>query len=153
MLSFFQGLKGRYTFGNCQRPVSSLGVSHHKHKITSLWKFEHIRNPSTVCLFSIVHVHACIYVGFNNRLGPAIWYGRNTKLYWMRDVQCSLCAFVPLYLLCSWMVSKWLCNLLENVWDYEGLIHNLCCAMALAISKYRFIKKGETFLLLWKVYF
>ena len=32
-------LKGRYTFGNCQRPVFSLGVSHHKHKITSLWKF------------------------------------------------------------------------------------------------------------------
>ena len=33
-------LKWRYTFGNCQRPVSSLGVSHHKHKITSLWTFE-----------------------------------------------------------------------------------------------------------------
>ena len=32
-------LKGKYTFGNCQRPVFSLGVSHHKHKITSLWKF------------------------------------------------------------------------------------------------------------------
>ena len=34
------GLKGRYTIGNCQRPVFSLGVSQHKHKITSLWKFE-----------------------------------------------------------------------------------------------------------------
>ena len=33
-------LKGRYTFGNFQRPVSSLGVSHYKHKITNLWKFE-----------------------------------------------------------------------------------------------------------------
>ena len=32
-------LKGRYKFMNCQRPVFSLGVSHHKHKITSLWKF------------------------------------------------------------------------------------------------------------------
>ena len=32
-------LKALYTFGNCQRPVFSLGVSHHKHKITSLWKF------------------------------------------------------------------------------------------------------------------
>ena len=32
-------LKGRYTFGNCQIPVFSLGVSHHNHKITSLWKF------------------------------------------------------------------------------------------------------------------
>ena len=32
-------LKGRYTFGNCQRPVFLLGVSHHNHKITSLWKF------------------------------------------------------------------------------------------------------------------
>ena len=27
------------TIGNCQRPVFSVGVSHHKHKITSLWKF------------------------------------------------------------------------------------------------------------------
>ena len=35
-LQVYKGLKGRYTFGNCQRPVSSLGVSHHKHKITSL---------------------------------------------------------------------------------------------------------------------
>ena len=26
-------------FGNCQRPVFSLGVSHHKHKLTILWKF------------------------------------------------------------------------------------------------------------------
>ena len=33
-------LKGRYTFRNCQRPVFSLRVSQHKHKITSLWKFE-----------------------------------------------------------------------------------------------------------------
>ena len=33
-------LKGRYTFGNCQRPVFSLGVSQHMHKITSLLKFE-----------------------------------------------------------------------------------------------------------------
>ena len=28
------------TIGNCQRPVCSLSVSQHKHKITSLWKFE-----------------------------------------------------------------------------------------------------------------
>ena len=33
-------LKGRYTFGNSQRPLFSLGVSQHKHKITSGWKFE-----------------------------------------------------------------------------------------------------------------
>ena len=26
-------------FGNCQRPVFSLGVSQHKHKITNLWKY------------------------------------------------------------------------------------------------------------------
>ena len=32
-------LKGRYTFGNCQRPIFSFGVSHHMHKITNLWKF------------------------------------------------------------------------------------------------------------------
>ena len=32
--------KVRYTFGNCQRPVFSHGVSQHKHKITNLWKFE-----------------------------------------------------------------------------------------------------------------
>ena len=32
-------LKGRYTFGNCQRPVFSLDKSNHNHKITSLWKF------------------------------------------------------------------------------------------------------------------
>ena len=32
-------LKGRYMFGNFQRPVFSLGVSHHKQKITNLWKF------------------------------------------------------------------------------------------------------------------
>ena len=35
-------LKALYTFGNCQRPVFSLCVSHHKHKITSLWKLESI---------------------------------------------------------------------------------------------------------------
>ena len=29
-------LKGRYTFGNSQRPVFSLDVSHHNHNITSL---------------------------------------------------------------------------------------------------------------------
>ena len=33
-------LKGRYTSGNRQRPFFSLGVSQHKHKITSLWKCE-----------------------------------------------------------------------------------------------------------------
>ena len=33
-------LKGRYTIGNCQRPVFSLGVSQHMHKITNLWTFE-----------------------------------------------------------------------------------------------------------------
>ena len=33
-------LKGRYTFGYCQRPVFSLGVSQRKHKITNLWNFE-----------------------------------------------------------------------------------------------------------------
>ena len=33
-------LKALYTFGNCQWPVFPLGVSHRKHKITSLWKFE-----------------------------------------------------------------------------------------------------------------
>ena len=27
-------------FGNCHRPVFSLGVSQHMHKITNLWKFE-----------------------------------------------------------------------------------------------------------------
>ena len=27
------------TFGNCQSPVFSLGVSQHMHKITNLWKF------------------------------------------------------------------------------------------------------------------
>ena len=32
-------LKAPYTFSNCQRQVFPLGVSHHKHKITSLWKF------------------------------------------------------------------------------------------------------------------
>ena len=38
-------LKGRYTIGNCQRPVFSLGVSQHIHKITNLWKFE-LNRPS-----------------------------------------------------------------------------------------------------------
>ena len=33
-------LKGRYTIGNCQRPVFSLGVSQNMHKITNLWKFQ-----------------------------------------------------------------------------------------------------------------
>ena len=32
-------LKALDTFGKCQRPVFSLDLSHHKHKITSLWKF------------------------------------------------------------------------------------------------------------------
>ena len=32
-------LKALDTFGNCQRPVFSLGVSQHMHQITSLWKF------------------------------------------------------------------------------------------------------------------
>ena len=39
LLLLAPALKGRYTFGNCQRPVFSLGVSHHNHKITNLWKF------------------------------------------------------------------------------------------------------------------
>ena len=33
-------LKTVDTIGNCQRPVFSLGVSQHMHKITNLWKFE-----------------------------------------------------------------------------------------------------------------
>ena len=33
-------LKTQDTIGNCQRPVFSLGVSQHMHKITNLWKFE-----------------------------------------------------------------------------------------------------------------
>ena len=33
-------LKTVDTFGNCQRPVFSIGVSQHMHKITDLWKFE-----------------------------------------------------------------------------------------------------------------
>ena len=36
----FKELKALKTFGNCHRPVFSLGVSQHKHKITNLWKFE-----------------------------------------------------------------------------------------------------------------
>ena len=39
MLGKLSLLKGRYTSGYCQRPVFSLGVSQHVHKITSLWKF------------------------------------------------------------------------------------------------------------------
>ena len=33
-------LKTLDTIGNCQRLVFSLAVSHHKHKITNIWKFE-----------------------------------------------------------------------------------------------------------------
>ena len=33
-------LKTLDTIGNCQRPVFSLGVSLHMHKISDLWKFE-----------------------------------------------------------------------------------------------------------------
>ena len=33
-------LKTVDTIGNCQRPVFSLGVSQHMHKITNVWKFE-----------------------------------------------------------------------------------------------------------------
>ena len=33
-------LKTLDTFCNCQRPIFSLGVSQHMHKITNLWKFE-----------------------------------------------------------------------------------------------------------------
>ena len=33
-------LKTVDTIGNCQRPVFSLSVSQHMHKITNLWKFE-----------------------------------------------------------------------------------------------------------------
>ena len=36
----FHELKTVDTIGNCQRPVFSLGVSQHMHKITNLWKFE-----------------------------------------------------------------------------------------------------------------
>ena len=32
----FRRLQARYTFGNCYRPVSSLGVSQHMHQITNL---------------------------------------------------------------------------------------------------------------------
>ena len=35
-LSHNYQLKGKYMFGNCQRPVFSFGVSHHNHKITTL---------------------------------------------------------------------------------------------------------------------
>jgi hypothetical protein len=33
-------LKTLDTIGSCQRPVFSIGVSKHMHKITNLWKFE-----------------------------------------------------------------------------------------------------------------
>ena len=33
-------LKTLVNIGNCQRPLFSLGVSQHKHKITNMWKFE-----------------------------------------------------------------------------------------------------------------
>ena len=38
--------KGTGHFGNCQRPVFSLGVSQHMHKITNLWKFDSIGHRS-----------------------------------------------------------------------------------------------------------
>ena len=37
---FHKEVKPLYMFGNCQRPVFSLCVSKHVHKITNLWKFE-----------------------------------------------------------------------------------------------------------------
>ena len=40
ILKSFRCLKTVDTIGNCQRPVFSLGVSQHMHKITNLWKFE-----------------------------------------------------------------------------------------------------------------
>ena len=36
----YPALKAVDTIGNCQRPLFSLGVSQHMHKITNLWKFE-----------------------------------------------------------------------------------------------------------------
>ena len=39
-------LKTVDTIGNCQRPVFSLGVSQHVHKITTLWKFQLNRSSS-----------------------------------------------------------------------------------------------------------
>ena len=38
------------TFGNYQKPVFSLGVSQHMHKITNLWKFE-LNWSSKLCAF------------------------------------------------------------------------------------------------------
>ena len=35
-----RSLKTLDTIGNCQRPVFSLSLSQHMHKITNLWKFE-----------------------------------------------------------------------------------------------------------------
>ena len=39
-LSPLCSLKAMHTFGNCQRPVFSLGVSQHMHQISNLCKFE-----------------------------------------------------------------------------------------------------------------
>ena len=39
-LTFQRLLKTLDTFGHCQRPVFSLGVSQHMRKITNLWNFE-----------------------------------------------------------------------------------------------------------------
>ena len=39
-------LKAVDTIGNCQRPVFSLVVSQHMHKIRNLWKFELNRSPT-----------------------------------------------------------------------------------------------------------
>ena len=69
-------LKGRYTFGNCQRTVFSLGVSQQKHKITSLWKFglnrstklrENDERNNTlvrrICVLSDgINFHCCIFL-------------------------------------------------------------------------------------------
>ena len=40
LCTFFFSLKTLDTIGNCQRPLSSLGVSQHMHIITNLWQFE-----------------------------------------------------------------------------------------------------------------
>ena len=44
-LKCIEFLKTVDTINNCQRPVFSLGVSQHIHKITNLWKFE-LNRPS-----------------------------------------------------------------------------------------------------------
>ena len=36
---FIVCVKGMHTFGNCQKPGFSLGVSQHMHIVTNLWKF------------------------------------------------------------------------------------------------------------------